>query len=615
MPGRRRLLTLLVLVVLTFTACQQAAPQPAHPDPLGDGDTLEHAPGRTGEVRTVSVTGPDGQPFQFSYEIIDGLAIIEGDMIIGTAEQMEELEGADGVTVQSTVLYREVCWSLLFIDFHCESYRWPDGVVPYRFLDDWDDPSLAGDENAIMHTKIEEAMAEIEKVTSIRFVPRTNQGDYITFRDSSGCSATVGRESGAQNVNLAFACRNTFVIAHELMHTLGFKHEQTRHDRDDNVEIVWDNIKDDKKHNFEVSDLAYDSGPYDFDSLMHYGIFDFCRRNSSDDCVGQTIVVSSGATVGQRSRLSTRDIAAVNRAYPGLPPTISVTAPTSGSSHVRSYSGLLLEAAVADPEGKAVTVTWISDRNGLVGVGAVSFADAMKMDYGAHVITARAVDPQGNQATATVNVIITNEPPTVDLLTPTAGTFCLGEAVPLRATVFDRNEPGLTLGNAAVTWRVGAGAPFASGKTATGTFNLAGPIQLIVRATDSQGAFDEDSVGLSITDCSDQPPTATIAAPADTSVFLYDGFDEGLGMWYSDITFTGSATDPEDGALTGTALAWTTDRTDLQVPLLGTGASITARLYSNDVCGGASHNVTLTATDSFGNMRSAVVRVGLYTVC
>ena len=104
-------------------------------------------------------------------------------------------------------------------------------------------------------------------------------------------------------------------------------------------------------------------------------------------------------------------------------------------------------------------------------------------------------------------------------------------------------------------------------------------------------------------------------APADTSVFLYDGFDEGLGLWYSDITFTGSATDPEDGALTGASLVWTTALTTVQAPLLGTGTSITARLYSNDVCGGATHDVSLTATDSFGNVRSALVRVGLYTVC
>lgn len=101
------------------------------------------------------------------------------------------------------------------------------------------------------------------------------------------------------------------------MHTLGFKHEQTRHDRDDNVEIVWDNIKDDKKHNFEVSDLAFDSGPYDFDSLMHYGTCDFCHRDASDNCIGQTIVVPSGAAVGQRSCLTCRTRKARQSPSPG----------------------------------------------------------------------------------------------------------------------------------------------------------------------------------------------------------------------------------------------------------------------------------------------------------
>lgn len=615
MPRRTRFLPILVpsLFLILVAACNSPA-QPQHPDPLGDGDTLEHAPGQSGEVRSMTLTGPDGDPFTFSYEVIDGLAIVEGDMIIGTEEEMLELEGADGITVQSTILYQQVCWSFI-IDFHCEHYRWPDGLIPYRYANDWDDPAIAGDENAIMRTQIEKAMAELEAVTSIRFIERTTQSDYITFRNSSGCSAKVGHEGGSQDVKLAFGCRHTWVIVHELMHTLGFKHEQTRHDRDLFVQIQWDNIEDDKEHNFEVSDLAYDSGPYDFDSLMHYGIYDFCRENSAGTCVGQTIVVPSGTAVGQRSRLSTRDIAAVNRAYPGQPPTIAITSPAPGSSHVRSYSGLVLEADVSDPEGKPVTVTWSSDRNGVIGYGTVSYADMMKMDYGAHVITGRAIDGQGNQATATVNVVVTNTAPTVDLLVPTAGTFCMGEAVPLRATVYDANEIGLTLPNSAVAWRVGTDAPFTTGKTGTATFNNAGPRLLVVRATDSQGAFGEDSVGLTITDCSDQPPTVTISSPADTSTFFYDGFDEGLGLWYSDITFTGSATDPEDGALTGASLVWTTALTTVQAPLLGTGTSITARLYSNDVCGGATHDVSLTATDSFGNVRSALVRVGLYTVC
>ena len=607
-------LAVFLALILTLVACQQSGQQPAHPEPLGDGDTLEYAPGRSGEVKTVTLTGPDGEPFSFSYELIDGLAIIEGDMIIGTAEEMAALEDADGITVQSTILYRRVCWTFLFVDLHCENYRWPDSIVPYAFADDWDDPAMAGDENAVMRTAILAAMAEVEAVTSIRFVPRTSQGDYVRFRDSTGCSATVGREGGQQNINLAFACRNKWVIVHEMLHMLGLKHEQTRHDRDSHVQIQFANILDDKKHNFETSDLAYDYGPYDFDSLMHYGTFDFCRRNSADNCVGPTIVVPSGAAVGQRSRMSVRDIASINRAYPGEPPTVAITAPATGTSHVRSYGGLLLEADVFDPEGKTVTVTWISDRNGAVGFGAVSFADAMKMDYGAHVITARAVDPQGNMATASINVTITNEPPIVNILVPTVGTYCIGETVEFRALVYDRNQTGLTVPDGSVAWRVGLSPAFATGKTVSRAFESAGNYQVFARATDEQGLFADDSVGLTITDCSDQPPTVAVTSPADLSSFFYDGFDEALNMWYSDVTFTGSASDPEDGALSGASLVWLTDRTELQAATLGTGTSLTARIYSN-VCEGVTHNVTLRATDSFGNVRTALVRVSIGTIC
>ena len=609
----RRALPIVLLIASLMSACQQA-PQPSPPDPLGEGDTLEYAPGRSGEVKSVTLQGPDGQPFSFSYEIIDGLAILEGDMIIGTAEELASLEDADGVTVQSTLLYSRVCWTFLFVDLHCENYRWPNAVVPYVFADDWDDPAMVGDENDTMRSQILAAMEEVEAVTAIRFVPRTNQSDYVRFKNSGGCSATVGHEGGAQNINLAFACRNKWVIVHEMLHMLGLKHEQTRHDRNSFVEIQWDNILGDKKHNFETDDLAYDYGPYDFDSLMHYGTFDFCRRNASDACVGPTIVVPSGAAVGQRSRMSTRDIASVNRAYPGEPPTIAITAPATGSSHVRSYGGLLFEADVADPEEKNLTVTWFSDRNGVVGYGAISFADAMKMDYGAHLITARVVDPQGNSATDSITVNLTNEPPTVDVLRPTAGTYCVGETLDLRANVFDRNEPGLTVPDGSVAWRVGLSAPFATGKATSRAFDSAGNIQLIARATDSGGLFSEDSVGLTITDCSDQPPVVTVTSPLDQETFFYTGFDEALNMWYADVNFTGTALDPEDGTLSGAALVWTTDQTALQAPLLGTGSAITGRLYSN-VCSGVTHNVTLEATDSFGNVRSALVRVGIYTIC
>ena len=139
-------------------------------------------------------------------------------------------------------------------------------------------------------------------------------------------------------------------------------------------------------------------------------------------------------------------------------------------------------------------------------------------------------------------------------------------------------------------------------------------VSALVRATDYEGAYAEDWVNLGIESCSDQPPVVTITTPSsDTEYFGYDGYDELRGQWYVDVPLVGSAIDPEDGALTGTDLVWTTNYAG-QSPILGSGTSLTARLYSTD-CTGVTHTITLTATDSGGNVRTAVVRIYIWTIC
>ena len=44
-------------------------------------------------------------------------------------------------------------------------------------------------------------------------------------------------------MSLGPECLQTSIVLHELLHALGFWHEQSRPDRDQYVEIFWENIK------------------------------------------------------------------------------------------------------------------------------------------------------------------------------------------------------------------------------------------------------------------------------------------------------------------------------------------------------------------------------------
>jgi Astacin (Peptidase family M12A) len=70
---------------------------------------------------------------------------------------------------------------------------------------------------------------------------------------------------------------------HELMHSLGFFHEQSRHDRDKYVQVFWQNVQAGQEHNFKKFDrvLATTKVPYDFASVMHYSSFAFSKNNKT----------------------------------------------------------------------------------------------------------------------------------------------------------------------------------------------------------------------------------------------------------------------------------------------------------------------------------------------
>ncbi|XP_054710153.1 astacin-like metalloprotease toxin 5 [Uloborus diversus] len=147
-----------------------------------------------------------------------------------------------------------------------DSQRWPGGVVPYII-----DSSVYYDK---FLEPIKKAMAHISEKTCITFVERTHQKDYVRIFKGSGCWSYWGRLGiGEQKLSLKDGCEPFGTVVHELMHAIGFEHEHSRSDRDDYLNIHWENIPDNEKHNFKKF-LPHENRlltTFDYDSIMLYG--------------------------------------------------------------------------------------------------------------------------------------------------------------------------------------------------------------------------------------------------------------------------------------------------------------------------------------------------------
>lgn len=149
-----------------------------------------------------------------------------------------------------------------------QSYRWPNGVVPFE---------IAGSFDAQSMSLIEKAINSYHQNTCIKFKSRTsNDRDFISIQNSaSGCWSSVGRIGGKQVLNLQSPSCTTLVgtIIHEFMHTVGFFHEQSREERDQFVTVMMGNIRRGYEENFKKNAKGTSSGygvGYDYGSVMHY---------------------------------------------------------------------------------------------------------------------------------------------------------------------------------------------------------------------------------------------------------------------------------------------------------------------------------------------------------
>jgi hypothetical protein len=128
------------------------------------------------EVGYMVIRGVDGLERGIFYAIVDGVAIMEGDIILGPVEELERAEQTPSDMTDSVVVSGE-------------GTRWPEAVLPYQ---------LHTGLSSSTQDEIADAIAQWEANTPIRFVQRTasNQAaypDYILFVQlSQGDIDTIG---------------------------------------------------------------------------------------------------------------------------------------------------------------------------------------------------------------------------------------------------------------------------------------------------------------------------------------------------------------------------------------------------------------------------------------
>ncbi|CAF3307285.1 unnamed protein product [Rotaria sp. Silwood2] len=190
-----------------------------------------------------------------------------------------------------------------------------------------------------------EDMTRVNNTPCIQFHRQTEFNlSSVIINNGTGCSATVGRNLGLNKMTLMHtsnvSCMKIGTIQHELLHILGFYHEQSRPDRDLYVLIQWENIEKNGIKNFEkynqavVNDLQT---PYDYGSIMHYPQEAFGINGS----LTLIPIKNINVIIGQRNNLSLIDIIEIQRYYECIPFGLKTTTPFN-SSATRYYQYLFI---------------------------------------------------------------------------------------------------------------------------------------------------------------------------------------------------------------------------------------------------------------------------------
>jgi Astacin (Peptidase family M12A). len=218
-----------------------------------------------------------------SFRVEDGLAIVDADIVLG-----EPAAGGPDSGYAAAPKLR----------------LWESSRIPYYIQPSFDDPQR-------VLTAISMFLG-----TAINLVPyQEGDEDVIVFENGpKDCRSYLGKVGGKQPIWLAGNC-GPKEIAHEIMHALGFIHEQNRTDRDKYVLVNHDNIEQGAEINFElfpVSLMTVSGGqPFDFESIMMYPPTIFSKSSSMPTLQSKI----PGKSIAPLQHLSRSDLIRLERAY------------------------------------------------------------------------------------------------------------------------------------------------------------------------------------------------------------------------------------------------------------------------------------------------------------
>jgi hypothetical protein len=290
------------LTVLSFGAGPHriGAPNPLRNNPIGVAGELQR-----GFYRGMPVT----------YVIKDGKRIFQGDILLDRIVAIaSQTQGSAREPDSYGIAYSQYLWPRVGNQYQ----------VPYVIA--------SGSGNV---SNLNSAISQFNTTFSnIQFVPRTSEPDYVSFyfdpnNNSGQCESHVGRIGGEQQVGGAGGSSSPCTVAtilHEMGHTVGLWHEQSRADRDAFMTIRYDNIIKASRSNFDpIYDNAQASTLFDYASIMQYPAYVFSRNG------GPAIEsIPAGISLSNQTGYTTADIDGIERLYGNAPTAVTVTSNPPG---------------------------------------------------------------------------------------------------------------------------------------------------------------------------------------------------------------------------------------------------------------------------------------------